>query len=210
MDLKVYTLDQSEQWDNIVRTFKDYDTYWLSGYVKAFEIHGDGTPLLFYYEGSNTRGINVVMKRDIADDSRFQDIIPRNEYFDFSTPYGYGGWLVEVNEEEELFLQYEKWCKNNGIVSEFVRFHWIYLRKNILVRPLKKVLFIYGRDCIIVILAYVFTIKMSLQECTYFSWFVLATMVFVITTVVAIFIFLLTDLQRTRAIIRSIHQHLKQ
>lgn len=123
MDLKVYTLDQSEQWDNIVRTFKDYDTYWLSGYVKAFEIHGDGTPLLFYYEGSNTRGINVVMKRDIADDSRFQDIIPRNEYFDFSTPYGYGGWLVEGNEEEELFLQYEKWCKNNGIVSEFVRFH---------------------------------------------------------------------------------------
>ena len=49
MDLKVYTLDQSEQWDNIVRTFKDYDTYWLSGYVKAFEIQGDGTPLLFYY-----------------------------------------------------------------------------------------------------------------------------------------------------------------
>ena len=89
-------------------------------------------------------------------------------------------------------------------------YYWIYLRKNILVRPLKKVLFIYGRDCIIVILAYVFTIKMSLQECTYFSWFVLATMVFVITTVVAIFIFLLTDLQRTRAIIRSIHQHLKQ
>lgn len=123
MGLKVYTLDQSEQWDNIVRTFKDYDTYWLSGYVKAFEIHGDGTPLLFYYEGANTRGINVVMKRDIADDLRFQDIIPRNEYFDFSTPYGYGGWLVEGNEEEKLFLQYETWCKNNGIVSEFVRFH---------------------------------------------------------------------------------------
>ena len=65
MDLKVYTLDQSEQWDNIVRTFKDYDTYWLSGYVKAFEIHGDGTPLLFYYEGSNTRGINVVMRETL-------------------------------------------------------------------------------------------------------------------------------------------------
>ena len=88
-------------------------------------------------------------------------------------------------------------------------YYWIYLRKNILVRPLKRVLFIYGRDCIIVLISYVFTIKMSLQECTYFSWFALAFMVFVTTTVVATVVFLLTDLQRTRVIIRSIHQHLR-
>lgn len=123
MSLEVYTLDQNEQWDNIVRTFKGYDTYWLSGYVKAFEIHGDGTPLLFYYKGNNTRGINVVMKRDIADDFHFRDVIPGNTYFDFSTPYGYGGWLIEGNEIDDLFSKYEEWCKENGIVSEFVRFH---------------------------------------------------------------------------------------
>lgn len=37
---------------------------WLSGYVKAFQIHGDGEPLLFHYEDERTRGMNVVMKRD--------------------------------------------------------------------------------------------------------------------------------------------------
>lgn len=62
MVLTVYTLEQSEQWDAIVRSFKEYDVYWLSGYVKAFQLHGDGEPLLFFYEGSDTRGINVVMK----------------------------------------------------------------------------------------------------------------------------------------------------
>ena len=123
MSLEVYTLYQNERWDEIVRSFNDYDTYWLSGYVKAFEIHGDGAPLLFYYEDSNTRGINVVMKRDIADDSHFQNILPKDTYFDFSTPYGYGGWLVEGNETTNLFSKYESWCRKNGIISEFVRFH---------------------------------------------------------------------------------------
>ena len=47
--LTVYNLNQSEQWDTVVRSFKNYDVYWLSGYVKAFYIHGDGNPLLFYY-----------------------------------------------------------------------------------------------------------------------------------------------------------------
>ena len=45
--LTVYTLEQADQWDAIVRTFKNYDVYWLSGYVKAFQLHGDGEPLLF-------------------------------------------------------------------------------------------------------------------------------------------------------------------
>ena len=42
--LSVYTLGQGEEWDAIVRTFKDYDVYWLSGYVKAFWLYGDGEP----------------------------------------------------------------------------------------------------------------------------------------------------------------------
>lgn len=69
--MDVYTLEQSEHWDAVVRSFKEYDVYWLSGYVKAFQIHGDGEPLLFYYEENETRGINVVMKRDVAKDERF-------------------------------------------------------------------------------------------------------------------------------------------
>lgn len=121
--LTVYTLEQSEKWDEIVRSFSEYDTYWLSGYVKAFEIHGDGEPLLFFYEENNVRGINVVMKRDIAEDKNFCGKLPKGQYFDFATPYGYGGWIIEGEETDGLFCAYEDWCIGNGVISEFVRFH---------------------------------------------------------------------------------------
>ncbi len=121
--LNIYTLESAECWDKIVRSFRDYDTYWLSGYVKAFKINGDGEPHLFYYEDEACRGINVVMKRDIAEDKNFKGKIPAGEYFDISTPYGYGGWLIEGENTDGLFSNYDNWCKNNGIISEFVRFH---------------------------------------------------------------------------------------
>lgn len=121
--LTVLTLEQSDRWDSIVRSFKQYDAYWLSGYVKAFQLHGDGEPLLFSYEGDGTKGINVVMKRDVAKDRHFVRKIEEGQYFDFATPYGYGGWLIEGEETDELFKAYRSWCENNGIISEFVRFH---------------------------------------------------------------------------------------
>lgn len=121
--LKVYTLENSNTWDQIVKSFKFYDTYWLSGYIKGFEIHGDGEPLLFFYEDDDVRGINVVMKRDVGEDSHFVGRIKKKQYFDFSSPYGYGGWIIEGERTETLFKSYEIWCKNNKIISEFVRFH---------------------------------------------------------------------------------------
>ena len=121
--LTVYGLEQAEQWDTVVRSFKEYDVYWLSGYVKAFQIHGDGDPLLFFFEDGSTRGINVVMKRDVAKDERFKGKIEEGQYFDFATPYGYGGWIIEGEETENLFKAYSTWLEKNGIISEFVRFH---------------------------------------------------------------------------------------
>lgn len=121
--LTVYTLNDFEQWDKTVRSFKEYDVYWLNGYVKAFQIHGDGEPLLFYYDDGETRGINVAMIRDIAKDERFKGKIPENVYFDISTPYGYGGWIIEGENTEKLFEAYGDWIKHKGIISEFVRFH---------------------------------------------------------------------------------------
>ncbi len=121
--LTVYGLEKAEQWDAIVRSFKEYDVYWLSGYVKAFQIHGDGEPLLFYFEDDWARGINVVMKRDVADDSRFFKKIEKENYYDFATPYGYGGWIIEGERTQGLFDEYQTWAERNGIISEFVRFH---------------------------------------------------------------------------------------
>ncbi|MCH5154163.1 MAG: GNAT family N-acetyltransferase [Clostridiales bacterium] len=122
--LKLFTLSQSAEWDSTVKSFSAYDVYYLSGYVKSFAVHGDGDPLLFYYESADLRAINVVMKRDIAKDERFAGKIAPNTYFDFVTPYGYGGWIIEGNGvKDKLFKEYEEWCKGHSIVSEFVRLH---------------------------------------------------------------------------------------
>ena len=122
--MKVYTLSEQKEWDKIVKSFEHYDVYYLSGYVKAFQIHGDGEPLLFYYNKKGIRGIYVVMKRDIAIDKHLQGSLPPNTFFDVRTPYGYGGWIIESdsNDFSELYKEYQDWCLKNNIISEFVRF----------------------------------------------------------------------------------------
>lgn len=121
--LNVYTLNEAKRWDAIVRSFPDYDVYWLNGYVKAFQVHGDGEPMLLFYDAGSTRGINVVMKRDIAKAAPFRDAIKEDSYYDITTPYGYGGWLIEGKNINNLFRSYFDWLNENNVVSEFARFH---------------------------------------------------------------------------------------
>ncbi|MCM3399460.1 GNAT family N-acetyltransferase [Oceanobacillus profundus] len=125
--LSFISAKEEEKWNEIVSSFKDYDTYYLLEYTKGFQTHGDGEPLLIYFEDSSIRAMNVVMKRDISSDKRFQGKIPANSYFDITTPYGYGGFLIEGIATSEnignLKEEYTVACKNNGIISEFVRFH---------------------------------------------------------------------------------------
>lgn len=127
MSISVYSLDDSSQWNSVVQSFASYDVYWLSGYVRAFQIHGDGEPLLIYYEDiSGLRGINVVMKRDIADGDRLCGKLEHGKFYDFSTPYGYGGWLIDNPGKlslNGLIAEYEEYCRDNAVVCEFVRFH---------------------------------------------------------------------------------------
>lgn len=121
--LRVYTLKDCDEWDKIVSSFKNYDVYYLSGYTKAFYLHGDGEPLFFFYEDENIKAINVAMKRDISYDKNFNNL-EKDKYFDLTTPYGYGGWLIEGDDNiDNLIIEYSNWCKENLIISEVVRFH---------------------------------------------------------------------------------------
>ena len=121
--LSVFSLADSEEWDKIVVSFPDHDVYYLSSYVRAFRLHGDGEPHLVYFDNGKTRAMNVVMKRDIAEYDSFVDKIPAKTWYDLSTPYGYGGFLIEGDDLDELNEEYTRYCLENSIVSEFVRFH---------------------------------------------------------------------------------------
>ncbi|HAA86244.1 MAG TPA: GNAT family N-acetyltransferase [Kosmotogaceae bacterium] len=121
--LSVINVDESNTWDTIVRSFQKYDVQYLNGYAKAFEHHGEGTPILIYYEDDSTRAMNVVMKRDISEAKQFKRILPKNEWFDLSTPPGYGGFWIEGENQEAVEKAYVRFCEEKGFVSEFVRFH---------------------------------------------------------------------------------------
>lgn len=115
--IKLIDLAHSSEWDETVKSFAEWDVYYLSGYVKAFHIHGDGDPFLLYYEENGLRSIYVYMRRETA--------LPG--VYDSVTPYGYGGVLFEGDTSEEnrkaFWDAYKAKMKEVGIVDNFVRYH---------------------------------------------------------------------------------------
>lgn len=128
-----YDIDNTEVWNEIVRRFLRYDVYYMSGYVKAFQIHGDGEPQLLFYEANGLKAIYVYMKRKTAIEG----------YFDSVTPYGYGGVLFEGDTSEENLRAFwnayvEKMIEEN-IIDNFVRYHPV-LSNAIPMKPVSTVI----------------------------------------------------------------------
>ncbi len=115
--INLIDLAHSEEWDDIIYAFAEHDVYYLSGYVKAFHIHGDGIPYLIYYEGNGLRAIFVYMRRGT-------DLLG---VYDSVTPYGYGGTLFEGDNSEinrkHFWKEFIEKMKEEGIVDNFVRYH---------------------------------------------------------------------------------------
>ena len=119
-----YSIEDQNSWDTIVRSFPDYDVFYLSGYSKAFmkEAPKNGIPILLYYENGEDRAINVVLRRDVSKDQKLVGKVIEGEYFDLITPYGYGGFWGNVSDWATLNQTYTKYCMENHYVCEFVRF----------------------------------------------------------------------------------------
>lgn len=122
---QLISFEDSEQWDKIVYSFPDHDIYYLHGYLSAFQIHGDGTPILLYYQKKGLRCLCTFMIRDIATEEWAKDEIPTNTFFDAVTPYGYGGWLTDGNitqENIQLFWdEYKQFMSSHNIIAAFTR-----------------------------------------------------------------------------------------
>ena len=109
--IHLYSLSQSAEWDALVSSFSEHDVYYLSGYVKAFQIHGDGDPYLLYYESGSLRAIYVYMRRLTSIEGVYDSI----------TPYGYGGVLFEGDISEDHIADF--W-------NDFLQMKYIQVRKS--------------------------------------------------------------------------------
>lgn len=122
-ELNVIGFDKKDEWNIIADdTVEVYDKW---QYVSAFYKNGDGIPYMAYLKGKDGYIYNVFLKRNINEDKKFKDIDLQEQLYDIITPYGYGGVKIKGNitEEEriEFFKQFENYCKENNIVSEFIR-----------------------------------------------------------------------------------------
>ena len=125
--LELVELEDRLRWDSVVTSFRDYDVYYLNGYVRAFQLHGDGVPVLYHYVGENLRGICVFMRRNISTLPYYRDKHEFEGYSDLITPYGYGGFIFEgkgTQKDMDLFREeFSERMHKDKIVSVFVRFH---------------------------------------------------------------------------------------
>lgn len=124
---KVLDRNQKEEWNQIVKSFDNWDIYYLFEYANSFSLHGDGEPYLIYFEDGDKRFCYPVMKKDISNYYMFDGKLDKNKYYDISTPYGYGGplsnGLLSKESQEEYLKCLTKYCLDNNIVSLFFRFH---------------------------------------------------------------------------------------
>lgn len=122
-ELKVIGFENRDEWETIADdTVEIYDKW---QYVSAFYKNGDGIPFMAYLKGKNGYIYNVFFKRNINEDEKFRNIDLQEQLYDIITPYGYGGVKIkgDITEEEKnnFFKRFENYCKENNIVSEFIR-----------------------------------------------------------------------------------------
>ena len=123
----VFDGESREEWNKTVKSFKNWDIYYLYEYTESMARHGDGKQWLIYFKGENSRFCYPVHIKDIADFGAFEGILKKGVYFDLSTPYGYGGPLSDSEipeaDQKEFDTYFKEFCRKNKIVTQFVRYH---------------------------------------------------------------------------------------
>lgn len=121
--VKIINIENSN-WNSYVRRLDNYDVFYLREYAIAFmnENKENGIPLLFVYENKDDYAINVVFMRSVRDVPFYGERLTDGEYYDFVSPYGYGGFIGHISDYIALNQEYEDICRKKGMICEFVRF----------------------------------------------------------------------------------------
>lgn len=119
---------EKEKWNKIVNEFKCADTYFKCQYSESFMENEEGIPYLVYYEADGIKICYPIIEKDIASFSVFKGKLPLGRYFDWNTPYGYGGPISNIkilpeSEQEKFKKELYEFAIKRNVVSQFIRFH---------------------------------------------------------------------------------------
>jgi serine/alanine adding enzyme len=116
--------EEREKWRARCRMFSDLDISYRPEYAYLFQLKGDGRACCFVYsESKEDLVIYPFLVRRINELPRFRDLPDR--VIDITVPYGYGGYLRRNSrlDMERFCPVFQAYCRENLVVSEFVRFH---------------------------------------------------------------------------------------
>lgn len=124
--LRVIDSEHRSNWDAVVGSFATADIYQENFYSRALTVGAHEEPLLFSFEGRDSRIAFAAIKKDLSRSEAFCDILSDGDYYDMETPYGYGGPLCDgvFSDSDKALLcsELSEYCAAHRIVSLFVRF----------------------------------------------------------------------------------------
>lgn len=106
---------EPDAWHELLERLGCADAYLLREYVESARVLEGGRPVLLHLFETGGDVVFPLLVRDL----------PGGGGYDVTTPYGYGG-PVGVGPEPpaaEFWELYGDWCRANGVVTTFIRFH---------------------------------------------------------------------------------------
>jgi hypothetical protein len=127
---KVLTTSDDVAWKHLLRKIKGVDIYFTPEYCRVYEKNKEGMAYLFVFKEGEHFICYPYMMRKIRDLPLPHVKQVEGDLYEIFTPYGYGGPITNVSDEQErkqVFNRFSQvfgqYCKEQHIVSEFVRFH---------------------------------------------------------------------------------------
>lgn len=103
------------------------DIYFSESYGRLYEKVEKGKLEVFEHDSKYGKIRHMFIKREIETN------INGEKWYDIVTPYGYGGPIITKSKTNKNFLliddfykDFKEYCRENNIVSEFIRFHPIF------------------------------------------------------------------------------------
>lgn len=124
---KIISFADETGWKKALKQINRKDIYYSQSYCRLYRALGDGDPYLFFYrDGRGNKLCYVFIKRPVRTLRHVNTGLFEREFFDIITPYGYGGPLYDYADDQLIrgFRRaFEAYCREENIISEFIRFH---------------------------------------------------------------------------------------
>lgn len=112
----------NQLWDKYINELpkEKQDIYYTRQYCKMCELIEGGEAQLFVYENED----NIALYPHVRHTVEYEDCT--TSFYDIETAYGYGGPIVkkgDIEFESEFETAFLKYCRQENIIAEFIRFH---------------------------------------------------------------------------------------